>query len=440
MGVNSLENQLSNLSAPMSLQNQAVIEPPRQHLRLLTIIRSLLLSFLWCSFLASFWIENIDLPYAQVGGVLCVFNAVHVFTFFRLRQTLPVTDLEFFIQLLIDVVCLNVLFYFSGGATNPFVSYLLVPVCISAATLPWRFTWFITALCIAAYSMLLFFHVALPIFAMDHMHAHSKLSWHIIGMWFNFFVSATLITYFVVKMAKSLRQQEDVLNEMREDELRNEQVIAVATLAAGAAHNINTPLATMTVLLAELRNEYEKDPQLSADLNVLSQQVAQCADSLKQMVQDSSAATKGQHKQQPIKDYCNSIIDRWQLMRPEVMFSVNFSENIAQQLIAYDSRLDHAIINLLNNAADASPENIRNEIQLDRQSLRWQIVDQGEGIADDVSSMLGKETVSTKASGLGIGMLLSHTTIKRYGGSVVQAPNKPRGTITTIRLPLQGVA
>ena len=437
MGVNSLENQLSNLSAPMSLQNQAVIEPPRQHLRLLTIIRSLLLSFLWCSFLASFWIENINLPYAQVAGVLCVFNAVHVFTFFRLRQTLPVTDLEFFIQLLIDVVCLNVLFYFSGGATNPFVSYLLVPVCISAATLPWRFTWFITALCIAAYSMLLFFHVALPIFAMDHMHADSKLSWHIIGMWFNFFISATLITYFVVKMAKSLRQQEEVLNEMREDELRNEQVIAVATLAAGAAHNINTPLATMTVLLAELRNEYEKDSQLSADLNVLSQQVSQCAASLKQMVQDSSAATKGQHKQQPIKTYCNSIIDRWQLMRPEVTFSVHFSENIAQQLIAYDSRLDHAIINLLNNAADASPENVRIEIQLDQQNLRWQIVDQGEGIADDVSSMLGKETVSTKASGLGIGMLLSHTTIKRYGGSVVQTPNNSRGTITTIELPLQ---
>ncbi|HOY24290.1 MAG TPA: ATP-binding protein, partial [Cellvibrio sp.] len=116
------------------------------------------------------------------------------------------------------------------------------------------------------------------------------------------------------------------------------------------------------------------------------------------------------------------------------------SENIEQQLIAYDSRLDHAIINLLNNAADASPENVRVEIQLDQQDLSWQIVDQGEGIADDVSSILGKETVSTKASGLGIGMLLSHTTIKRYGGSVEQLPNKPRGTITTIRLPRQSVA
>jgi len=421
----------------MNTSHKTVLEPARQHLTQLTIIRSLLLVFLWCSFLASFWVENVNLPYKQVVTVLGVFNAVHLFTFFRLRQALKVTDVEFFIQLLIDVICLNALFYFSGGATNPFVSYLLVPVCISAATLPWRFTWFITALCIAAYSVLLFFHVALPIFAMDHMHAHSKISWHILGMWFNFFVSATLITYFVVKMAKNLRQQEEVLNEMREDELRNEQVIAVATLAAGAAHSINTPLATMTVLLAELRNDYQQNSPLSADLQVLSQQVAQCALSLKQMVHDSSAATKGQHKQQPLKTYCNSIIDRWQLMRPEVTFNVHFFDAIDQQFIAYDSRLDHAIINLLNNAADASPENIRIEIRVDQCDVCWQILDEGEGIADGLSNIIGKEKFSTKAAGLGIGMLLSHTTIKRYGGRVTQTPNNPRGTITTIRLPLK---
>jgi len=421
----------------MNPSRTAVIEPPRQYLKQLTIIRSLLLTLFWCGFFASFWIDNLNLPYKEVVIVLCVFNCVHLFTFFRLRQALVVTNTEFFIQLLIDVVCLNVLFYFSGGATNPFVSYLLVPVCISAATLPWRFTWFIAALCVLAYSMLLFFHVTLPIFAVDNMHIHSQLNWHILGMWFNFFVSAVLITYFVVKMAKSLRQQDEMLNEMREDELRNEQVIAVATLAAGAAHEINTPLATMMVLLAELRSEYQDDSQLLADLNLLSQQVTRCAASLKQLVQDSSAATTGQYKQQNIQIYCNSIVDRWQLMRPGVNFTVHFSGNVAQKIISYDSRLDHAIINLLNNAADASPNSITIEIALDQKNLYWKIFDIGDGISDDASPILGKEAFSTKEYGLGIGMLLSHTTVKRYGGSVVQSANTPHGTITTITLPLQ---
>lgn len=104
------------------------------------------------------------------------------------------------------------------------MSYLLVPICISAAILPWRFTWIITALCFCTYILLLFFHVNLPIFEMTHNH-NSNLSWHILGMWFNFFISAILITYFVVKMANTLRQQDEQLNSWREDELRNEQLV-----------------------------------------------------------------------------------------------------------------------------------------------------------------------------------------------------------------------
>lgn len=421
----------------MKSQAKIGIDAPRQYLRQLTVIRSLLLGCLWCALLLSLGMADIHLPYAPVLSVLAVFSLIHGFTLLRLRQALPVAELEFFIQLLIDVACLNLLFYFSGGASNPFISYLLVPVCISAATLPWRFTWFITALCVLAYSILLFFHVSLPIFSMDHGHAQSPLSWHILGMWFNFFVSALLITYFVVKMARSLRRQQDILNQMREDELRNEQLMAVATLAAGAAHEINTPLATMTVLLAELRNDYQGNPPLLADLQLLSQQVAQCSSSLKQMVQDSSAATQGQHKQQSLQAYCNSIIDRWQLMRPAIRFTLDLSPDLAQHTIAYDSRLDHAIINLLNNAADASPDNIALVIAADQNYLRWQIIDQGEGIDEEISRQLGKQAVTTKASGLGLGMLLSHSTINRYGGQVRQSANIPQGTITDIILPLQ---
>lgn len=420
----------------MNPLHKTVVEPPRQHLKQLTIIRSLLLTFFWLSFVASSWIDNVNLPYENVVSILCLFNVIHIITFFRLQNALPVTNTEFFIQLLIDVICLNVLFYFSGGATNPFVSYLLVPVCISAATLPWRFTWFITGLCVGAYTLLLFFHVTLPIFAMDHMHVHSQLSWHIVGMWFNFFVSAVLVTYFVVKMARTLRGQEEMLNGLREDELRNEQVIAVATLAAGAAHEINTPLATMTVLLAELRNEYKDNSQLSADLLLLSQQVTYCAASLKQMVQDASAATDGQHKKQKIKRYCDSIIDRWQLMRPEINFKIEFCGDVATQTIAYDSRLDHAIINLLNNAADASPNHIALKISSDQSNFYWEISDTGSGISDEIATILGREAFSSKENGLGLGMLLTHTTIKRYGGSVTQKANQPQGTVTTISLPL----
>jgi two-component system sensor histidine kinase RegB len=408
---------------------------PAHHLAQLTTIRSILLGCLWLSFLLSFWLNTNHMVHTAVLALLIIFSAIHGLTYFRLQQVLVVTEWEFFIQLLLDVICLNALFYFSGGANNPFISYLLVPICISAATLPWRFTWIITALCLCAYTLLLFFHVNLPIFDMTHNH-NSNLSWHILGMWFNFFISAILITYFVVKMAKTLRQQDEQLNSLREDELRNEQLMAVAMLAAGAAHEMNTPLSTMTVLLSELRNEYKNDAQLITDLTLLSNQVSHCANTLKQLVQDSSAATQGEFKQQSLKLFCESIIDRWQLMRPNIQSFITFADDFSEKPLRADPRIEQAIINLLNNAADASPNQVNIHIACDLNHLVWTIVDAGLGIQKNVHSNLGKNVISTKENGLGLGMLLSHATLKHYGGSVTQTENLPQGTITELRLPV----
>src|SRR4051812_12371731 len=114
------------------IQNRAA---PAYHLAQLTTIRSILLGCLWFSFALSFWFNTTHMVHAAVLMLLIIFSSIHGLTYLRLRNLLVVTDWEFFCQLLIDVICLNALFYFSGGANNPFISYLLVPICISAATL-----------------------------------------------------------------------------------------------------------------------------------------------------------------------------------------------------------------------------------------------------------------------------------------------------------------
>src|SRR5690606_30498140 len=284
----------------------------------------------------------------------------------------------FFIQLLLDVLCLSALFYFSGGANNPFISYCLVPICISAATLSWSYTWTITALCVAGYTLLLFFHVALPVLSPVHHHDnHQEINLHIIGMWLNFFISAALITYFVVKMAQDLRLQDELLNQRREDDLRDEQLMAVATLAAGTAHELGTPLSTMKVLLAELREEYRHEPQLYDDLNILSDQVQQCAHTLQNLVGKAEYGKDGQFAAQSLREFCRSIIERWLVMRPEVVANIHIDQD-SQDVICYlHPTIGQSIINLLNNAADANPENILIHIEWDQVSMRWKIEDNG---------------------------------------------------------------
>jgi hypothetical protein len=109
------------------------------------------------------------------------------------------------------------------------------------------------------------------------------------GMWLSFALAAALITFFVARMAEQLRRQEQLQAQRREESMRDQQLLAVATQAAGAAHELGTPLATMSVLLKELRQDYKEPAELSEDLALLQSQVQLCKDSLRQLVRAAEA-------------------------------------------------------------------------------------------------------------------------------------------------------
>jgi two-component system sensor histidine kinase RegB len=412
---------------------------PVQHLRHLVVIRTLVLGCLFISAALSFWLTSAALPYVPILLILIILSTINLLTFFRLRRELPVTDIEFFTQLLIDVLCLSLLFYSSGGANNPFVFYFLVPICISAATLSWSYTWVVTLLCIASYTALLFFNIPLPALSPDHgqHHLHQPvINLHILGMWVNFFISAVLITYFVVRMARDLRHQDQLLNRRREDELRDDQLMAVATLAAGTAHELGTPLSTMKVLLNELRDEYREPAALQQDLQLLTAQVEQCSLTLRQLVEKAEQTKSGNYNEQLVGDFCNTIIERWQVMRPEVSARIAIAHDSANIKHAFHPTISQSIINLLNNAADANPENIIIRVQWSSSELTWQIEDNGPGVPLELSGQLGKAFITTKGHGLGLGLFLTHATLNRYGGQVRLYNRKPQGTLTELVLPL----
>jgi two-component system sensor histidine kinase RegB len=416
---------------------------PVQHLRHLVIIRMLVLACLYIGAAMSLYFIDTAIPTTPIVITLSTFTVITTLTFFRTKHELPVSDVEFFIQLLIDIICLSTLFYCSGGASNPFVFYFLVPICIAAATLPWGYTWLITLLCITSYTLLLFFYIPMPILSPEHgvSHAeHQPINFHILGMWANFFISAMLITYFVVRMANDLRHQEKLLNQRREDELRDEQLMAVATLAAGTAHELGTPLSTMKVLLRELINEHQYPLELHQDLELLSSQVEQCAHTLRQLVDKAEQTKTGKCKSELIHDFCLSIIERWKIMRPEVTSKIIMDTNSPSIEYAFHPTITQSIINLLNNAADANPNNLSVFIFWDMKQLIWKIDDNGSGIPLELAGQLGKAFITTKGHGLGLGLFLTHATVARYGGQVrLYARENNSGTTTEFIFPLQAI-
>lgn len=412
---------------------------PKQHLRHLIIIRAVVLLCLYSGTALSYFFTAVHLPFGFILVILVFLSATNLLTVLRLKLQLPVTDTEFFAQLLIDVICLSFLFYCSGGANNPFVFYFLVPICISAATLSRSYTWSITLLCIGSYTLLLFFFVPLPVLSPEHGH-HAENTYftdlHVLGMWANFFISAILITYFVVRMAQDLRHQDQLLTQRREDQLRDEQLMAVATLAAGTAHEMGTPLSTMKILLNEMRVEYKEPLTLQEDLQTLTAQVEDCADTLHRLAEKAEQTKTGDFSEQSVRSFCHATIERWQIIRPEATFEIEMDDELPDIFFAFHPTIAQSIINLLNNAADANCIDIVIQIHWSKRALTWRIEDNGPGVPLELADQLGQAFFSTKGKGLGLGLFLSQATLSRYGGEVRLYNRKPKGTVTELVLPL----
>ena len=211
--------------------------------------------------------EHSPWPATSALGLLAVLNLV---TYVRLRVALPVTAVELGAQLMADVTIYAFLLYQTGGGTNPFISLLLVPVIISVMTLSTRFSWAIAVGVMLLYALLLRHYVPLPMSDLDaramlsphdgqsHL-AHDFFNLHTLGMWLNFTLTVIIVTYFILAMNRSIAEHEQALQAQREQSVRDQQILSLATLAAGTAHELNTPLATMRVLLHELSLDSQLD-------------------------------------------------------------------------------------------------------------------------------------------------------------------------------------
>jgi two-component system, sensor histidine kinase RegB len=425
-------------------QSTAPLTAAKANLQRLALVRLIVIAGeLTAIFYARNWLQA-DLQYQWLLTTVILLAAITAFTFWRLRQPWPVTDPEFFAHLLIDVFNLSALLYGSGGATNPFVSYFLVPLSIAAAVLPRFYTATLALICIGAYSALLFFYQPLPALLPDHGdHAQhlvgnssGGINPHIFGMWCNFAISAALITYVVVRMASALREQEHELNRRREQALHNEQVLAVATLAAGTAHELGTPLSTMTVLLDEMRSD---DATLRGDIDLLKQQVASCRATLKNLVATAEAHQLQQFPAQAVTALLDELLQRWLIIRPGAAYTLSVHGAQPVPLLRADGTLQQAILNLLDNGADTHSGPLQLSLDWDARNATLRIRDRGPGIALDIAEQLGKPFVTSKGKGLGLGLFLSHATVERIGGEIRLYNHPDGGTEAVLSLPLEKI-
>jgi len=404
--------------------------PSRQNLLRLCVIRSIVIVALMILLSWLRFRSDIELPWVPLSAVISGLVFVNVLVFWRLRSDSPVTEKEFFVNLLIDVLFLTLVLYFTGGSTNPLVSYYLIPLIISAAILRPGHTWFIAFLSISFYTLLLFYYQPLALFTMSGHGA--MMSAHFVGMWVNFGFSAVLISWFVVRMAATLKEQSEAIARSRESGLRNERIISIASIAAGTAHEMRTPLATMAVTVDDLAFEH---PQLKEEMAVLQQQIERCDSVLRELVSTSTDESRMVVREFGV--FLQNLLEKWSLARPEIKLQLSIPDKVSKLKIRYDQSLQHAMMSLLNNAADASPEHVSVQAESSQGDLLITIEDRGPGIPPEIMKSLGKTHVSRKQGGLGLGVLLSQASIERLGGEVTMTGMAGGGTRLEILLPAQ---
>jgi two-component system sensor histidine kinase RegB len=337
----------------------------------------------------------------------------------------------------VDVFALTVLLYYGGGSTNPFVSLYVLPVVIAATILPSRYTWGMAALTVSCYSTLMFYYIPLP--HNHHDMGDNAFNSHVIGMWFGFVIAALVVAYFVVQMAQAVRKRDEMLIQVREEILRNERIVALGTQAAGAAHELGTPLSTMAVVIGELQQDFRNAPEKRDALAILDDQVRGCKRILDKIL--ANAQSVGAASLQPAEQLLAEVLDEWQLLRPTARYQYAPPErrpSDPEGLIKVDTTLRAALMNLLNNAADASSQAIQICTHCDAARFVLEIYDRGEGLNEEAASKAGSAFFTTKKEGRGVGLLLANATVERMGGTVRLINREGGGTTTQLMLPLEG--
>lgn len=377
---------------------------------------------------------HMALPLVPMILALAALTAFNAWTRIRINRPRPVSSRELLVQLVVDVAVLTLMLGLSGGATNPFGILYLLPLTIATVVLPTRAAWFMAGLTSACYSLLLVVYVPLPA---AHEHG-SAFSLHVFGMWLGFVLSAWVVAYFVGNLRSIVRRQRESLNRAREEAVRNEYLVKLGVMAASTAHDMGTPLNSMALLLEDIECEEAKaKPGLLEKTALFRTQLARCREALGTLSQSAGELNLAGGRDVAVRDYLQSLAAQWKAAHPATNINLSNAAETGSPNILADEILNHALMNIVDNAAEASPEQVDIHSRWDNTHWYLTVRDFGPGLTGEAKQRVGRPSCSTKAHGLGLGLFLTHAVIDRLGGVVDLYNHAEGGLCTQVRLPVK---
>ncbi|WP_157270637.1 ATP-binding protein [Azohydromonas aeria] len=381
------------------------------------------------------YLLGIELPLGEMLLLLAALSLFNAVCALRARAARQVLDRELFAGLLVDAAVLSGQLYYSGGVSNPFVFLFLLQVVVAVVLLGPRLGWAMALLTGGCFVALTQWHRPLELPGLE-----PALPPHYVGgLLLCFMLVAALLVLFIGRIGRNLRQRDERLANLRQRAAEEEHIVRIGLLASGAAHELGTPLATLSVILGDWSRMavFAAEPELREEIDEMQVQLQRC----KRIVSGILLAAGEARGEAPVETTLHEFLDdlaaHWLRTRPAPGLRLQ-RENLPDVDIVSDTALRQMIDNVLDNALEAAPDaepTLWAECEDDELVLRVQ--DSGPGFVPEMLARLGKPYQSSKGRpGGGLGLFLAVNVARILGGRLQARNREGGGAEVTIRLPL----
>jgi two-component system sensor histidine kinase RegB len=340
---------------------------------------------------------------------------------------------------ILDALCLTLILGLSGGPANPFSLLYLVQITFSAVVLRKLWTWALAVISSLLFGLLFWLSVSVPAF---HQHGENgAFSPHLLGMWIAFATAALLISFFVGKLSTESRKKEREILLMQKRLARNDRLASLVTLAAGAAHEIATPLSTIAVTAKEIEHEARlrfHDSRIEEDARLIRAQVDRCRLILERMGAQGADPFGETPQRTDLYQLLRQVKERFP--EDEKRIEIQGSELATLTCVIPVRAAIESLSALVKNALDASSAEGRVRLhaaQAGAERVRFLIHDEGTGMSAEVLERVAEPFFTTKApgKGMGLGAFLAHLFAQTLGGQLSFESEPGRGCTVTLELP-----
>jgi two-component system sensor histidine kinase RegB len=378
-----------------------------------------------------------QLPLTEMLALVAALSLFNLASWLRCRTAAgEIANGELFTGLLVDVAVLSALLYYSGGIVNPFIFLYLLQVAVGAVLLKPRYIWAMVLLTSGCFVLLTLWHRPLILPGL----ADVKLSLHYIGgLVVCFALNAALLVIFIHRIEGNLRQRDARLADLRQRAAEAEHIVRMGLLASGAAHELGTPLATLSVILGDWSHSppLANDPDLLDEIKLMQLQLQRCKTIVSGILMSAGEARGEASVATTLHLFLDQLVDEWRSARPTQVLDYERIGLLDRPIIS-DPALKQMLGNVLDNGIDAAPlAPLRLRVACANNWLTLSIQDAGPGFSAEILENFAKPYYSTKGRpGSGLGLFLSLNVARTLGGRIDARNLVGGGAEVVIKLPL----